>query len=108
MMGTRERCAEGNCQTGYHLILFIAGDEPNSRTARRNLESLCKRELPDRAQIEIVDVLEDFETAAKHSILVTPTLLVLEPGPTVTIVGNLSNKGRLLAALRLGGESGDG
>ena len=85
----------------YRMILFLAGEEPNSRMARANLASLCEEDLAGRCDVEIVDVLEDYAAATEHSILVTPTLLVLEPGPAVTVVGNLSDRQRVRTALRL-------
>jgi circadian clock protein KaiB len=90
-------------ETGYRLILFVAGDEPNSRTARGNLADVCDRDLHNRCEVEIVDVLEDFTAAAEHQILVTPTLLMAEPEPQVMIIGNLSNREKVRRALRLEG-----
>lgn len=86
----------------FRLTLFFAGDELNSRAARENLEKLCQGDLEGRCEIEYVDVLEDFEEALKHNVLVTPTLLVREPQPEVTIIGNLSDESRVRKALGLG------
>jgi len=88
----------------YRLMLFVAGDEPNSRTARQNLADLCEQQLAGRCDVEIVDVLEDFAAAARHNVLVTPTLLVVEPAPEIVVVGNLSDRRKVCAALRLGSE----
>lgn len=85
----------------YVFLLFVAGDEPNSRQARRNLEALCAEELGARFRTEIVDVLENIEAAVKHGVLLTPTLLSLKPGPEARIIGNLSDRERLRAALRI-------
>lgn len=86
----------------YVFRLFVAGDEPNSRQAKRNLAALCEGDLAGKCRIEIVDVLEDFETALKHGILLTPTLLSLKPGPEVRIIGNLDDREKVRAALRIG------
>jgi len=91
----------------YRLVLFVAGDEPNSRIARANLEELCRCDIEGDCEVAEVDVLKDFETAAEHGILVTPTLLVVEPQPGTTIIGNLSNREKLRFALHLSG-SGSG
>ncbi len=88
----------------YRMTLYVAGEGPNSRAAQENLAALCARELRDRCELEVVDVLEDVFTAAARSILVTPTLMVEEPEPEVVIVGNLSNRARVRRALRLAGE----
>ncbi len=84
------------------LILFVAGSGPNSRMARRNLDRLCREELHGRADVTIVDVCEDYRTAAAHNVFLTPCLIVLEPGPGAHIVGNLSDAGAVLDALQVG------
>jgi KaiB domain len=50
-----------------------------------------------------VDVFKRGAVALKHHVVVTPTLMVIEPQPGVTILGNLSDTSRVLTALRLNG-----
>lgn len=83
------------------MTLFIAGDEVNSRRARENLARLCEQECKGRCELNVIDVLEDFQAAVEHNVMVTPTLIVTEPPPTVTILGDLRDTARLRAALRL-------
>lgn len=87
---------------GYRLVLFVAGEEKNSRLARDNLQRLCDTELGDDCEVRIVDVLEDFAPALEHNVLLTPALLVLAPPPEAMIVGNLKNRDKVLTALGLG------
>ncbi len=87
----------------YAFRLFVAGNEPNSSQARGNLARLCEEHLKGRYKIEIVDVLEDAAAAIKANVLVTPTLILIASDPKVTVLGNLSDTGRVLAALRLTG-----
>jgi circadian clock protein KaiB len=90
----------------YQFRLFVAGDEPNSVLAERNLRALCCEFLVNRHQIEVVDVVENFEAALQARIMVAPTLLVLAPRP-LTLLGALSDKARVLKALGiLGVENG--
>lgn len=86
----------------YVFRLFVAGNESNSAQARRNLARLCEEHLQGRYKIDIVDVLDDTDTAHKNSVLVTPTLILLKPLPKVTILGNLNDARQVLSALRLG------
>jgi circadian clock protein KaiB len=89
----------------YHLRLFVAGDEPNSRQARENVARLCEEQMKQRYELEIVDVFEDFQAALADGVLVTPTLILVAPPPRVTVLGNLSDTEKVLSALRLtGGE----
>jgi circadian clock protein KaiB len=85
----------------YHLKLYVAGHEQNSQLARENLESICRLYLNGRCRVEEVDVLRDFESALMDRIFVTPTLLLLEPPPRVTVIGSLSDTERVVSALRL-------
>lgn len=88
-------------QPSYRLMLFVAGNEPHSMTARTNLDRLCDQELKDRCEVEIVDVLEDFARASEYDIVLTPTLLVVQPEPSVMVIGSLRDRGKVLAALNL-------
>ena len=96
----RGRSATAGGET-YVFRLFVAGSESNSTQASGNLARLCEEHLKGRYQIEIVDVLNDTATALRHNVLVTPTLIVIEPHLEVTVLGNLSDTREVLAALRL-------
>jgi circadian clock protein KaiB len=93
-------------QPAYLLRLYITGDAPNSVAALRNLRALCDRFLPGCHRIETVDLLENPTRGLVDGILVTPTLLKLEPPPRVMVVGTLSDPDRLLRELDL--EPGEG
>jgi circadian clock protein KaiB len=54
-------------------------------------------------EIIIYDVLKDFQPALDNRVLVTPTLIRVSPPPRVTILGNLSDTPKVVAALRRGG-----
>ena len=93
-----------NGQRGhYQLRLFMAGNGPNSERALVNLRSLCEEHLKGRYTIETVDVVKDFQAAIRDNILVTPALILVAPLPRVTVLGNLSDLPKVLAALRLSG-----
>ena len=83
------------------MLLFVAGNAPNSVSAQANLRQVCEQRLKNGWELKIIDVLEDYGTALDHGILVTPALVILEPLPAVTVFGDLSDTDRLLKALRL-------
>jgi circadian clock protein KaiB len=85
----------------YRMRLFVAGNEPNSAIARESLNRICSSYLNGNCQIEIVDVLEDFRPALEENVLVTPALVITEPGPRTVIFGNLADTGKVLAALKV-------
>jgi circadian clock protein KaiB len=85
----------------YLLRLFMAGNGANSRQALSNLRSLCREHLKGHFTIETIDVVKNFEAAVKDNILVTPALILIAPRPRVTVLGNLSDRQKVLFALRL-------
>ncbi len=93
--------AAGESTPAYRLILFIAGSERNSLLALENLQRICRDRLKSPCDLMVVDVLEDMTLAAEHNILLTPTLLVLEPQPPVILIGNLNDGHKLCSALRI-------
>lgn len=84
------------------LMLFVAGQEPNSRAARENLRKIFAAEPGCASEVQVVNVFEDHRAALEYGVLVTPCLLVLGVEPRVMIVGTLQEtqkvRGALLAA----------
>lgn len=83
------------------FLLYVAGDALNSTQALANLAALCKAHLPDRHEIEVVDVFKDPQRALADGIFMTPTLIKLAPSPVRRIVGTLSQTQTVLLALGL-------
>ncbi len=88
----------------YSFILFVIREGSNSERARENLERLCKKWLPKRHDIEVVDVLEEFQTALDYNILLTPSVVITEPEPQKVIHGDLSDPQKFVKALKLNEE----
>jgi circadian clock protein KaiB len=99
----RRRYAKPGGET-YVFRLFVAGNESNSSQARGNLTRLCEQHIKGRYKIDAMDVLKDAAAAHKNNVLVTPTLILIRPLPKVTVLGNLNDTRRVLAALRLNGD----
>lgn len=74
----------------YKFCLFVAGGTPNAAVAVGNLTALCEACGPDY-EIEVVDVFREPARALAEGIFMTPTLLRLEPGPVIKVVGTLSD-----------------
>ena len=85
----------------FKFRLYVAGSAPNSAQALANLSALCRTHLPDRHQIEVVDVFRQPKRALADRIFMTPTLVRLTPAPVQTIVGTLSHMQPVLWALGL-------
>lgn len=91
-----------NRRNSFKFRLYVAGDTENSAQALANLTKLCSARLPDRHEIEIVDVFKEPERALVDGIFMTPTLLILAPSPLRRIIGTLSRTKTVLQALGLG------
>jgi len=83
------------------LRLYVAGGAPNSMQAIANLEAICAEYLKDGHRLEVVDILDNPRRAMAEGVLVTPSLTKLSPLPAAQVVGNLSDKKRVLHALGL-------
>jgi circadian clock protein KaiB len=94
----------GERTTKYHFRLFVAGDEINSATAKASLDRICSEDLEGDCRIEIVDILRDARLAVEEGILVTPALLITGPGLRTVVLGNLTDGGKVRAALQQGSE----
>jgi circadian clock protein KaiB len=83
------------------MRLYIAGGAPNSVQAIANLEAICQEHLKGVHTLEIVDILEHPLRAMADGVLVTPSLTKVSPLPAASVVGNLSDKSKVLLALGL-------
>lgn len=103
MMSTNSLTGQDNSVPSdvLNLRLYVAGKSPNSVQALNNLRSICQELLADDSwQLEVVDIFSNPKRALEDMILVTPTLLKLGT-PDVRIVGDLSQREKVLAALDL-------
>jgi circadian clock protein KaiB len=85
----------------FRFRLYVAGDAQNSVDAIANLTAICRKYLPDRYDIEIMDVFLVPARALADGIFLTPTLVKLAPAPIRRIIGSLSHTGLVLQALGL-------
>jgi circadian clock protein KaiB len=85
----------------FKFRLYVAGDALNSAQALANLGALCREYLPDRHEIEVVDVFCEPKRALTDAVNMTPTLVKLAPAPVRRIVGTLGQTQLVLQALGL-------
>ncbi len=85
----------------WRLRLYVAGNTPNSIAAFANLKEICEKHLGGRYQIEVVDLLENPTLAKGDQIVAIPTLVRKLPYPVKKIIGDLSNRERVLVGLDL-------
>jgi circadian clock protein KaiB len=81
------------------LRLYVAGQTPRSTAALANLRRVCEERVPGKYEIEVIDLLKKPQLASGDQILAVPTLVRSLPQPIRKIIGDLSNKEKLLIGL---------
>ena len=85
----------------YVLSLFVTGSTPKSLRAIQNIRALCEEKLHGCYELRVIDIYQHPEQVKPEQIVVTPTLIKILPLPLRKLIGDLSNKDRLLLALDL-------
>lgn len=85
----------------YLLKLYISGSSPRADAAVRNLKRICEEELDGRYELEIIDVVANPEIAESDRILATPTLIKQLPPPLRRVIGDLSDREKVLLGLEV-------
>ncbi len=88
-------------QKRYVLRLYISGMTPAATRAITNLKQICEEYLAGRYHLEIVDIYQQPVLAKDEQILAAPTLIKKLPEPLRRIIGDMSNKERVLLGLDL-------
>jgi circadian clock protein KaiB len=81
------------------LRLYVAGQTPRSIAALANLKQVCEERVPGKYEIDVIDLLKKPQLASGDQILAVPTLVRSLPQPIRKIIGDLSNKEKLLIGL---------
>ena len=81
---------------GYYFQLAI-----------RNLRRICEDELDGRYELEIIDVQEKPEAAESDRVLATPTLIKALPPPLRRVIGDLSDREKVLLGLEVRARDND-
>ncbi len=92
---------EGENANKYLLRLYVTGQTPRTMRAIENLRKICEEELEGRYDMEVIDVLERPQLAEDEKIMATPTLVKELPPPLRRIIGDLSDKEKVLLGLDL-------
>ena len=85
----------------YILKLYVAGNTPNSMRALKTLRNILETEFRGVYALKVIDVLKNPQLAEEDKILATPTLAKILPPPVRRIIGDLSDRERVLIGLDL-------
>ncbi|TDW48777.1 circadian clock protein KaiB [Flavobacterium sp. 270] len=85
----------------HRFKLFVSGMSVKSGRAIENLRKICDEYLTDDYEIEIIDISRDKEQTILHQIVAIPTLIKTHPIPLRMILGDLSDKEKVLRILNI-------
>jgi circadian clock protein KaiB len=91
----------GSVVQRYELRLYITGTTPRSSEAIANIRQLCEEFLPGNYDLQVIDIYQQPKEAVNQQIIAAPTLVKERPNPPKRMVGNLSNRDKVMAGLNL-------
>jgi circadian clock protein KaiB len=87
----------------YVLKLYVTGTSPRSTQAIENIHHLCEEYLAGRYDLEVIDIYQQPGEAVEQQIIAAPTLVKSEPSPPRRLIGDLSDRDKVLVGLNLAG-----
>jgi circadian clock protein KaiB len=91
----------GSDKEKYILRLYITGTTNRSVLAITNLKKICEEYLEGRYELEVIDLYQMPRLAKDEQIIAAPTLIKKLPLPFRRIIGDMSNKEKVLLGLDL-------
>jgi circadian clock protein KaiB len=85
----------------YVLRLYVTGMTTRSTRAITTVRAVCEEHLAGQYELEIIDVYQMPNRIMEDRIVAIPTLVKYRPTPIRLMVGDMSNRQRLLAGLGL-------
>ena len=85
----------------YILKLYVAGNTPTSIRALKVLNDILEKDFQGVYALKVIDVLKNPQLAEEDKILATPTLSKILPPPVRKIIGDLSDREKVLIGLDL-------
>lgn len=85
----------------YLLRLYITGSTSRSIIAFTNLKNICEEYLEGRYELEVIDLYQKPSLALGDQIIAAPTLIKKRPLPFRRIIGDMSDKEKVLLGLDL-------
>jgi len=85
----------------YVLRLYVTGMTPRSTRAIANIKSICEAHLQGRYDLQVIDIYQQGALLEGDQIIAVPTLIKELPEPLRRIIGDLSERDRVLIGLDL-------
>ena len=96
---TFEVAAQATGSDRYVLRLFVTGMTTRAGRAIENVRAICEEHLAGRYDLQVVDIYQQPALAKGEQIIAAPTLIKELPLPLRRIIGDMSNRDRVLVGL---------
>ena len=96
-----ERAGQPPLAERYVLRLYVTGMTSRSSRAVDNLKAICDEYLEGRYDLEVIDIYQQPVLTKGEQIVAAPTLIKKLPLPMRRIIGDMSNRERVLLGLDL-------
>ena len=96
-----EKALRDKDKAEYVLRLYVTGTSPKSIKAISAIKELCETHLAGRYDLLVIDTYQKPHMAKKDQIIAMPTLVKTLPHPLRRIIGNLTDREKVLVGLDL-------
>ena len=96
-----EDAAQAPDMARYILRLYVTGITSRSARAVKNLQAICDEYLKGRYDLDVIDIYQQPALTQGEQIVAAPTLIKKFPLPMRRIIGDMSNRDRVLVGLDL-------
>ncbi len=83
----------------YVLRLYVSGVTPRSIAAIKSIKEICETALRGHYELQVIDIYQQPELAQRAHVIAVPALIKQLPKPLRHIVGELSDRERVLVGL---------
>jgi circadian clock protein KaiB len=98
---TPKLIATPRAEERYMFRLYVAGETPRSTAAVTALDKLCKEHLQGRYELQVIDLYKHPHLAKEKQLVALPMLVKTLPAPLRLLIGNLSEKEKVVFGLDL-------
>ncbi len=85
----------------YVLKLYVAGLTLRSSSAIQSIKETCDEHLAGHYEIEVININENPTKSRNEQIIATPTLIKKLPLPLRRLIGDMTDRDKVLAGLDL-------
>jgi circadian clock protein KaiB len=98
---TGDGAAQAPAAERYVLRLYVTGMTSRSARAIKNLQAICDEYLDGRYELDVIDIYQQPDLTKGEQIIAAPTLIKTLPLPIRRLVGDMSDRERVLLGLDL-------